>query len=127
MLSNSFQRMCSPKCYLEFHGPKKSSVLHISAPHFKIFTERKINERPPARLFFAMMLLTRRKDNNNCDRLATKERNDSLLHKHASSICYKYIIRPFLKDIHYFHSLSPCHMKSTSYRPLGTHRVPGTC
>ena len=78
-------------------------------------------KRPPARLFFATMLLTRRKDNNNCDRLATKERNDSLLHKHASSICYKYIVKPFLKDIHYFHSLSSCHMKSMNAQFFRNH------
>ena len=114
MLSNSFSTTLFPEVLFRILGPKKGSVLHISAPHFKIFTEGKINGTTTRTAFLCTMLLTRRKDNDNCDRLTTKERNDSLLHKHASSICYKYIIKPFLKEIHYFHSLSPCHMKSTS-------------
>lgn len=61
MLSNSFQRMCSPKCYLEFHGPKKSSVLHISAPHFKIFTERKINETTTRTAFLCNDVIDKKK------------------------------------------------------------------
>ena len=61
MLSNSFSTTLFPEVLFRILGPKKGSVLHISAPHFKIFTEGKINGTTTCTAFLCNDVIDKKK------------------------------------------------------------------